>query len=88
MTVIPLFVPSSSDYHVYIIFANDTCWFHNHCCLLAVSVAKAIKWEKYPEQCEVLWKYVFALCHNYCNHWTHPRTADPVRGDAASASTH
>ena len=32
--------------------------------------------------------YVFAFCRDYCNHWTHPHAACPVRGDAAGASTH
>ena len=91
MTVTPLCVlllirPQVTITSIIFGLLASTSWFHSHCCLCAVSVSTTKK-EKFPEQCKVLWKYVCVLHCNYCNHWTHSHTADPVRGDAASAST-
>ena len=69
--------PPASYYRVYNNFATNNIWFSTHCCLCAVSVSTTKK-EKFPEQFQVLWKYVCVLCRDYCNHWTHPHTADPV----------
>ena len=58
-------------------FTTTTSWFHTRCCLPSVSVSKSRK-ENFAEQCKVLWKYVFAICYDYCNYWTHSHTTCPV----------
>ena len=78
--------PPASYYRLYNNCATNNSWFSTHCCLCAVSVSKTKK-EKFPEQCKVLWNCMCVLCHDYCNHRTHSRTACPVRTDAAGAST-
>ena len=78
--------PPTSYYCLCNMFITTSSWFHTHCCLHSVSVSKAWK-EKFSVQCKVLWKYVFVLCCDYCNHWTYSHTACPVWADAASVTT-
>jgi len=72
------------------------CSCLKHYLLLSVHVFSIAMWnilttsqckkEKHSKHYKVLWKYVFVLCCDYCNHWTHSHTASPVWTNAASAS--